>query len=113
MGSDGAKSGLGKSVTKSRFSSAKTSNEKKVEKKSTKKISAREETTQFIKKQVGVDITKYIDEDYSNRTGVDLDWKKMTKNEQYAIRNLANKYKTYTLEDNGGLGMFMRFNRKR
>lgn len=69
---------------------------------------AAENLVAFIKKQAGVDLSKYRDTDYEKRGQLNISWNKLDKQEQRAVQLLAQAYGgDFTIEDNGGLGMVL------
>ena len=75
-----------------------------------KKLSSKERKTQalidYIKHQVNVDITPYINNDYDTKTRryVNVYTKYMPINDLREIKMLAAKYNGFSMEDNGGYG---------
>ena len=61
----------------------------------------------FIKKQIGYDLTPVVDVRNSNRRGFTIDWNNIPRDRQRQILDLANKYSWYKVWDNGGLGKFI------
>lgn len=79
-----------------------------------KKLSKKDTLIEFIKKQTNIDLSKYVDDKYSKRTYLNVDWKKIPKDEQNLIRRLAsaNGGQRFSLSDNGGLGMALVYGSK-
>jgi len=74
------------------------------------KESKKDDLIKFIKKQISFDITQYIDDEYSTRRYLNIEWKKISRNIQNALKSLSlQPYSTFTLQDNGGLGMAVVF----
>ena len=70
-------------------------------------VSKKDKIIDFIKKQISIDITQYIDLEYSTRKYLNLNWNEIPKNEQRQIQYLSLRYNKqfFELWDNGGLGM--------
>lgn len=64
------------------------------------------EFIQYIKYQIDVDISPYIDLNYSARDYLNINFEKIPYNEQRRIMSLSFAYgaKRFKISDNGGLG---------
>ena len=59
----------------------------------------------MISPSINVFLVPFIDKDNSTRKYLNLDWNKLSYNQQFTIKYLSNNCNKYKLEDNGGLGM--------
>lgn len=75
-------------------------------------VSNKKEMVSFIKQQIGIDISKYIEDKAGHpRTYLGIHIEKMPKTEQVKLRNLMQK-KGVRIGDNGGLGYTLHYIKK-
>ena len=68
----------------------------------------------FVKKQIDLDLTPYIDDKNSTRKYLNINFKDIPKNKQNDLKQLSLSYdgKKFKIEDNGGLGMALMYGKE-
>ena len=82
---------------------------KKIVKK--KKISKRNKLISFVKQQINLDLNEFINEKWSKRNYLIIDFKNMSRQQQHNLKILElMPYSIYRIEDCGGLGKALVYN---
>lgn len=75
------------------------------------KLTNRTKLVDYVKKQTNVDLSKVVEPRVNRpRTGLGVHLEDLTRSQQNAVRSALRSYgKNITIEDNGGFGSFIRY----